>query len=384
MTSLFFTTSAGDTDLAIDTIQSMAKSQPQQQLIFIPLSELALKRAEVLTTCSANVKIDKNFLHLERTLPDEEDLVAINTVIDKLNASHAFIGIPSIKSDNAALYLALKLNLHKVIALEYLYHEPALPLWSKIAELCDNNCHFAVPTSLAAKEITTLAPSAKVTEVGHLAIDKAVAKRKKPVSKKENLAIRTQLGCELNNDLKVISGTSVGGEIDYPFVQAILNELKKNNYPNLKVCFSIHPFVSNPDQYLAGLIEVCNRYPNLYQKFKIILPEGFVQKLTSPKSINLNNQFIIKAEISGQQATLVANGVAQAVPGALVNEAALLDNAAYCHEPVKSYLPSGLLSKDLRSFLSSPRKNNTDQQEEPKPNDVKRESCGTRIGKLMV
>lgn len=384
MTSLFFTTSAGDTDLAIDTIHTLAKSHPQKKLIFIPLSELALKRAEVLATSKANVEIDRGFLHLEKTLPDEKDIVVLNSMIDKVNASHAFIGVPSLKADNAALHLALKLKVHKVIALEYLYHEPTLPLWSKIRELCDNGCHFAVATPLAANEITALAPTAQVTAVGHLAMDKAFAKRKDPISEQEILAIRKQLGCELSDDLRVISGTSVGGEIDFPFVLAILNELKKNNYPNLKVCFSIHPFVSNPDQYLASLLEICNGYPNLYQKFKIILPEGFVQKLSAPKSINLNNQFILKAEISGQQATLVANGVAQAVPGALVNEAALLDNAAYCHEPVKSYLPSGLLSKDLPSFLSRQSKITNDKEVESKTKNVTTESCGARMSKLMV
>lgn len=384
MTSLFFTTSAGDTDLAIDTILSLAKSQPQQQLIFLPLSELSLKRAEVLTTSSANVQINRRFLHLEKTLPDEKDIVELNSMIKKLSASHAFIGVPSIKADNAALHLAQKLNLQKVIALEYLYHESALPLWSKIAELCDSNCHFAVPTPLAAEEITNLAASAQVTAVGHLAMDKAFAKRKDPISEQENFAIRKQLGCKPGDNLKVISGTSVGGEIDFPFVRAILDELDKNQYPNLKVCFSIHPFVSNPDQYLSSLIETCKLYPALFQKFKIILPEGFVQKLTAPKNINLDSQFIIKAEVSGQQATSVANGVAQAVPGALVNEAALLENAAYCHEPVKSYLPSGFLSKDLPSFLSKQSNSKSNQKQEAKPNDSSIENCGARIGKPMV
>lgn len=379
MTLAFFTTSAGDTELAIATLQRMIDLHPAHPYVFYPLSTLA--KEKVTSAFSGNDAVDIDLSWAEsKALPEDSEIQALNDALAKKKVQRAYIGVPSNLEESKAMILAEKLTVPKVVALEYLFLEPALPLWSKLTQLMQNNCEFVVPTNSAIDEIKTRAPEAQVTAIGHLAIDKALQKRANPVDPQKINLIRTQLISNSHESLKVISGTSVGLDIDKPFLEAILKELKSDKHSGLKVCFSLHPFVKEPGKYLSELLELCTQYKTLSSKFQIILPEGFISKLPQGM-IDFKNPYLLLREISGPDAAQAADGVAQAVPGALVNESAILDKAAYCFQPVKTFLPSQMYAQSLSDFLIDAQADKATV--DPRHLQVEGEDCPSRLAKKL-
>src|SRR5206468_3076839 len=93
-------------------------------------------------------------------------------------------------------------------------------------------------------------------------------------------------------------------------------------YPNLQLRFGLHPGVKDMDTYLQKLLEICKKYPEIQSQFKIILSAQLENKLQHPLS-KFDSIFIIQSEVSGSDAAQAADKITQAVPGALLNEAAL-------------------------------------------------------------
>lgn len=152
--------------------------------------------------------------------------------------------------------------------------------------------------------------------------------------------------------LFLFSGTTQPIDVDSELVSAILNELASNRYPNLQIRFGLHPGISNKESYLSTLLGICAQYPHLSAQFKIILPPLIEEQVKSEDI--LNNSFIVRANVSGPQAANAGAKVAQAVPGALLNESVIKGKPSYFHkETAEPYLPRDFFSKNIQAFFSA-------------------------------
>ncbi len=153
-----------------------------------------------------------------------------------------------------------------------------------------------------------------------------------------------------NNECIFISGTTQPVEVDQELLKALLEEISTGKYEHVQLRFGMHPGVKSADDYLNGLLKVCADYPKTKNQFKIILTPQFKSKLRS----SISSEFILEADISGPDAAEVADRIAQAVPGALLNEAALKGKPAYFHKQSSvPYLPSSLFSGDIKVFFTA-------------------------------
>lgn len=361
MTTVFFVTSAGDTDLAIATADRLFTEQNQQKICFAPLSKLAADRISK-HTFSMNNKAELDvFPQLDLIVDNklhEEGVTNISAYLKRNAVTSAYFGVPSSNNPNetlAAFELAEQLdeNLNKIIAFEYLYKEENHPIWDKLPKLAAlKKTTISVPTYDALDDVLPNGISGKFEVVGHLCFDKAKQQLSTTATDDTNKT-REQLNLKESDKLAVISGTSIGQSADLPFVKAILEELKTGRYNNLQLRFAIHPGVKEPIKYFSELLNLCEEYPKCAKQFKIILtPEFLAQKLENHQFDAKYEKFVQRCSVSGPAASNAAKAVAQAVPGALVNESAVLGKDAYCFQPVKSYLPSNMMSKDLKSFLA--------------------------------
>jgi hypothetical protein len=121
-----------------------------------------------------------------------------------------------------------------------------------------------------------------------------------------------------------ISGSTQAKELENMFLDALLKELATKKYAWLSLRMGIHPGTEYPDDYLHELLLTAEKYSQTKSQFKIILTP---------------------------QAAYAADKITQAVPGALLNEAALLGKPAYFYErSVVPYLPKEWFSKDIATF----------------------------------
>jgi len=128
-------------------------------------------------------------------------------------------------------------------------------------------------------------------------------------------------------------------------------ELSTGKYPTLKLRMGIHPGIKNPDLYLQTLLQTCEKYPKTSRQFKIIMTDQIEGRLTDPLP---STPFILRANVSGPSAAEAADRITQAVPGALLNEAALMGKPAYFHEQsVTPYLPKAWFSENVSSFFTA-------------------------------
>jgi hypothetical protein len=96
----------------------------------------------------------------------------------------------------------------------------------------------------------------------------------------------------------------------------------------------------------------CARYPDIHKQVKFILPENISKNLDP--SLNLDSNFILRADIKGDDAASAADRIAQAVPGALLNTGAIKGKPSYFH--VKSsnpYLPESWFAQNISGFFKA-------------------------------
>jgi hypothetical protein len=195
------------------------------------------------------------------------------------------------------------------------------------------------------EDIQELSPKAVVQAVGHLCIDRAQVQLefdKGPV--KQRLKVQDE------DELIFISGTTQPHQVDNEFLDALLSELCQKNYPYLQIRFGLHPGVADPTLYLQTLLHTCEKYPKAQEQFKIVLTNQMEEKLKDPKL--KDHKFILHTECSGAEMSQAANKVAQAVPGALLNESALAGKPSYFHnKSTIPYLPEKWFSENISTFF---------------------------------
>ncbi|HVT62137.1 MAG TPA: hypothetical protein VHD33_01455, partial [Legionellaceae bacterium] len=157
-------------------------------------------------------------------------------------------------------------------------------------------------------------------------------------------------------------------------------------YPNVQIRMGLHPGRADLEDYLVEIIKIYHAHvqknSNL-SNFKIILPEALLSKFKSihyekecigqsewqswinsamikmlrPKlpntisdSLIFSQPLFLQTNVSGPEGAFAADRVLQAVPGALVNEAAIRGKPVYA--PVeKPYLPITRFAENLSLFF---------------------------------
>jgi len=343
MPRAFFISSAGDTDLAKATIAQMRSTGYAEEIFVIPLTQTAIDRTQTINDASTKRIIIPAIF-------DEEiaDEAALNTVLKSVaenNIDRAYIGVASSNAE-APYQIASSLtqsNVPCVIAYEYMFTPHEHVIWKYSALLSNSNVVVAVPLESAKKDF----PGANTCVVSHLSIDRALVD-----TRIDTTMHRQSLLAKESDQLVFISGTTQPTSVDNCFLEALLNELSTGQYQNIQIRFGLHPGIRNFDDYLNALLETCSRYPAAASNLKIILPAAIESKLQRA-TIPQDHSFILRCNLSGADAANASENVAQAVPGALLNEAALRGKPVYCHNPVEPYLPATWFSPDLPTFFAS-------------------------------
>jgi len=189
--------------------------------------------------------------------------------------------------------------------------------------------------------------------VGHMSIDNAYSAKSLGAKTPEEL--RELLQVTPSQSLAFVSSTTQPIEIDEAFLDCLLSELP--NHPHVQVRLGLHPGIQNLDAYLAKILSVYTKYPDADSQFKIILPDNLLGKFKNPELSIDNSVFrhvFLRTNITGSEASSVSERVAQAVPGALLNQAVLEGKPAFSLLG-KPYLPRHYFSDNATTFFSGLR-----------------------------
>ena len=104
---------------------------------------------------------------------------------------------------------------------------------------------------------------------------------------------------------------------------------------------------------METILSVYTKYPDAGKQFKIILPENLLSRFKTPE-LSIDNalfrQVFLRTNITGSEASSAADRVAQAVPGALLNQAVLEGKPAFSSLG-KPYLPRRYFADSVATFF---------------------------------
>jgi hypothetical protein len=352
----FFVSSVGDTDLALSTIKSM-ENKGENQVLLISLTKTAQQRVE---SFSSTLPVDK------RTLPEILDLSSVSflegrcdpeqleRIVEyiKLQGIHqAYLGIPSVNSEIPFQIAGALDDLPVLMAYEFMFKPESHCLWEYLATLKSKaNVRWALPLVEATEDFGR---DDRMHIVGHMSIDNAYSAKSLGLKTPEE--IREQLQVASSQSLAFVSSTTQAVEIDATFLDCLLTELPK--HPQVQVRLGLHPGIQNLDAYLATILSVYTKYPDADRQFKIILPENLLSRLKTPELSIDDPRFrpvFLRVNLTGSEASSAADRVAQAVPGALLNQAVLEGKPAFAALG-KPYLPRRYFAENVTTFFSGER-----------------------------
>lgn len=354
----FFVSSLGDTDLALSTIKSM-ESKAENQVCLISLTKAAQQRVEGF---SSTLLVDKKtlpeILHLssESFLDgrcDERQLEQIVEYIKSQEIHHAYFGIPSVNNE-VPFQIVRALEDSPVLILmayEFMFRPESHCLWQYLPKLGSQaNVRWALPLVGATKDFRV---DGRMHIVGHMSIDNAYSAKRLGLKTPEE--IRESLQVAPSQSLAFVSSTTQPVEIDATFLDCLLTELPK--HPHVQVRLGLHPGIQNLDTYLTTILSVYTKYPDSDKQFKIILPDNLLGRFKTPELSIDNPRFrevFLRVNISGSEASSAADKVAQAVPGALLNQAVLEGKPAFASSG-EPYLPRRYFADSVTTFFSGER-----------------------------
>lgn len=358
----FFVSSVGDTDLALRTIKSM-ENKGENQALLISLTKAAQRHVE---SYSSTLLVDKKtlpeILHLspESFLDghcDTEQLEHIVEYIRSQGIHNAYFGIPSVNNEIPFQIVGALDDLPVLMAYEFMFKPESHCLWGYLPKLKSKaNVHWALPLIEAIEDFGS---DDRMHIVGHISIDNAYFATRSQTPE----VIREQLQVAPTQSLSFVSSTTQPVEIDATFLDCLLTEL--SNHLHVQVRLGLHPGIQNLDAYLATILSVYTKYPDVDKQFKIILPEKLLSLFKTPE-LSINNslfrQVFLRVDITGSEASSAADSVAQAVPGALLNQAVLEGKPAFASLG-KPYLPSRYFADSVTTFFSGERQPHRMKQE---------------------
>lgn len=349
MSAIFIVSSIGDTELALNTINEILSKNSDSSCYILPLTETAANKVQSFPDVK-HCKVLSRKTYFENGKDSIHGIKILNDEIDTKQIKMAYIGVPAPNDESLPYALATELSIPCVIANEFMYYDPEHPFWQNLSKMVSDKITFAMPLQAAVDKIIDAQPKSKTSVIGHLSIDKALAKQE--IKPQEKARIRNQLEINDNQEYIFISGTTQPVEIDSEFIQALLNELNTGSYPNIQLRMGLHPGVKDINSYLEKILTICKTMPNLQNQFKIIIPNNIKSKIINDiiLSDDIYKQYTIEVDMNGPTASSAADKIAQAVPGALVNEGIVSGVPGYFHKNVQSYLPA---HSSIRTFLSS-------------------------------
>ena len=347
----FFISTTGDTDLALATIKALEKKDSSIQITLLTLTETAQKRLATFKSALSitQVNLYEQLAHDQKTAYSPEQLQRIVNILKDTGSEYAYIGVPSISSPCPFQIALATNNIPVLLAYEFMFKPESHDLWPNLPEMKANpNIRFALPLATALADFDLPKDTTKATVIGHLSIDKAFSPTE--TKAKSKLELQQQLAINSAHPVVFVSSTTQPTKVDTDFITCLLNALK--NYPNMQIRWGLHPGITDLDAYLGELLKTIRQAPHAYSQFKIIATPAIERCLKKPEeSIHHVDyqQLFIKVDVNGNEAASVADGVAQAVPGAIPNEAVLQRKPAYTHQG-KPYL-SGF-AKNISAFFS--------------------------------
>lgn len=353
----FFLSSIGDTDLALATIKSIEKKADHQVLV-VALTKAAQQRVDLFQSPVLFEKkmldelIDPALGQCSENRCTPEQLDCLIQFIHLKEIDQVYIGVPSSFHNELPFQIAKSLDKIPILmAYEFMFKPEEHCLWQYLPELrVKPNIQWALPLSDAAADFDM---GEKTHMIGHLSIDNAYASTFD--EEKTVQDIKQDLDIEPEQSLAFVSTTTQPAAVDASFLDCLLAELP--HHPNICVRLGIHPGIQDLDAYFATILAVYQRHSGVSKQFQIILPENLLSRFKHPEqSINdpLFQTLFLRVNISGAQATRAADRVAQAVPGALLNQSVLEGKPAYTQSG-KPYLPCLYFANSIATFFSAER-----------------------------
>lgn len=354
----FFVSSIGDTDLALNTIQSLEQKGSHETLL-ISLTKAAQLRIENFQSSSLVTKkslpeiLNTNVDTFPEGLCTEIQLNSIIQYIKLQNINHAYLGVPSVNNEIPFQIAESLENIPVLMAYEFMFKPETHCLWKHLPELKSRPyVQWALPLADALEDFD-IDDKNKIHITGHISIDNAYSL--KSAGAKTFEEIRMELQVPVDQSLAFISSTTQPVAIDAAFLDCLLSELPQ--HPNVQVRLGLHPGIQDFDAYLNEILSIYKKHFDSHHQFKIILPDNLLGRFKTPESSIGNplfQQAFIRININGSEASSAADRVAQAVPGALLNQAVLEGKPSYSHSG-KPYLPNKYFSNSIAAFFSGDR-----------------------------
>lgn len=185
-------------------------------------------------------------------------------------------------------------------------------------------------------------------------------KRIEPYSDEKYLIMINGLGIPKKTPILVFSGTTLPCQIpnewdDIQFLRSVFISMSKHyqqDYPTIII--SLHPGRTDYTEYLNALLALLNEFPQI----PVIIPiskSKFLdsKKIPSTHSILNNDRVIIGEGLQLNDVLPLANGVLQAVPGAIINQAYVSNIPALTHGPSGAFSIFSAAGTDHKVFLNN-------------------------------
>lgn len=346
----FFVSSIGDTDLALNTIKSM-EQKGSDEMLLVAVTKTAEQR---ICNFQSSSFVLKNSLTEILGMEDfpvgpctEGQLDMIMRFIEDKNMSYAYFGVPSVNNEIPFQIAEALENTPILMAYEFMFKPETHCLWKYTPKLKSKpNVQWALPLVDAIEDFGVDDVN-KVHITGHLSIDNAYLCG----SRRNSEEIREQLQVSTNSALAFVSSTTQPVITDVAFLECLLAELP--NHPNIEVRFGLHPGIQDLDSYISAILSLYEIHASAHEQFKIILPDNLLDRFKRPE-LSINHptlqQAFLRVNINGADASFAADRVAQAVPGALLNQSVIEGKPSYAHSG-KPYLPKQYFADNLATFF---------------------------------
>jgi hypothetical protein len=321
---VFISSSTADTDFFFRAAERLAALG--QPCCLVPTTAVAagrLKQKSIVSELLAIISGEELHIPTEKKVMTQAECAAVVEAITKLDPMRVVVDTSSYLNEAKVSQIGLAFSSNEGCV-------PTTVFNGHLFNLSPQHCFHTFKAGLAAAPSVDFVfplpgatgdlPKEKVVCVGHPSLD-----AKAPGAGGPDLGAETRQLLKIEGDkFALISGSTQPMQVDCEFLKMILSELAKPENADMQVRFSIHPGSPLMPRYIEALLQVCDEYPDLSDRFKIILNPVIIAKLEGDAILAelRDSPFMLEADVSGPAATAAASHIAQAVPGGLVIEAA--------------------------------------------------------------
>lgn len=344
----FAMSSHGDTTLGLEIVKELDGRFAEKPLyIFIradaPAKEITDKFFETQQDLAKRVQVFDAVTAEDQEKIDIKDSASFQLFLTTHHCDYTYLGVPS--SNNP--FILNILPEQAILGYEFMFKSSQHPMWEQLkGKEISHQLTIGVPLSTAIPDFQECNPSITSDNfliTGHLAIDKSMCPQDESLLAVKNIETRKKLAITDDQPFIFVSSTTMNPSVDKAFLQSLIEILGTGAFPEIQVRLGLHPGIALLDTYLEHILPILLRYPAIESQFKIILPDRLKGKITAETTYSspIYAKFFLITEVNGNEAASAATHVAQAVPGALLNEAALSGKPA-CMGSGEPYLPKEL------------------------------------------